>query len=195
MKNIILSIIGITMFTIIGCDNLPISPVIETQTIVTDNVNNNTNFITTDKTISVDSVLSCIKVDSQIIWNKPQIVRINVIKSEYGGYFGYLKYRYNRDVKNITDSYKNIIDSLNIDINNPTNIVKIRELNRRYKTDIQSRTDRYNFSIESRTRDFFMEIRRELTSEQQITWDEWISTGKLPCEVKPIISKDLSSDK
>jgi hypothetical protein len=195
MKNIILSIIGITMFTIIGCEQSPLSPVVETQFVVTDNVNNNTDFITTDKTIPVDSVLSCIDLDSQIVWDKPQNISIDVIKSEYKGYFGYLKSRYNRDVKKITDSYKNIIDSLNIDINNPNNIVKIRELNRNYKTDIQFRTDKYYSSVKSITGDFFKEIRRNLTTEQQIIWDEWVSTGKLPCEVKPTITNRNSSDR
>lgn len=195
MKNIILSIIGITMFTIIGCEQSPISPVVETQFVVTDNVNNNTDFITTDKTIPVDSVLSCIGLDSHIVWDKPQNISIDVIKMEYRGYFGHLKYRYNIDVKKITDSYKKIIDSLNIDINNPNNIVKIRELNRNYKTDVQFRTDKYYSSVKSKTGFFFKEIRRNLTTEQQIIWDEWVSTGKLPCEVKPIITNTHSSNR
>ncbi len=196
MKNIILSIIGITMFTIIGCDNLPTEPIsngndnysISIGQTNDDEVLNNDalpvskDFIVNTKEYPLDSVLMCmnltpeqrVKIDEWVRGYKLTQVDVKeglpIAIAEYDQKFNdFIK---SKNLKPTDSNYKSEMKKLNWWYNHDTKNIRKQFSDSliRYKNLTDDRIIKYS----------------NLTPEQVIMFEKWRNNPKLTCEfLKP----------
>lgn len=194
MKNITLNIVFLmTLFTFIGCDNLPIQPEIDDSTnySITPNTLNgeetmsevvpqSNDFIVNKSEIPLDTILICfnltpdqkIMIDEYITWYK------NVQE--------YVKEGKPREIYFRKLQWDSHIKSLNL---KPTDSNYKKEMNywiKLYNYDIKKIEKNYSDSLRIYKNITYNRIRMKLNPDQILMWDKWVKNPKLPCEfLKP----------
>lgn len=202
MKNIILSIIGITMFTIIGCDNLPTEPI----------SNGNENYSITVRQSNDDEVLNqdALPVSKDFIVNKPKseypldslLMCMNLTPEQMMDLqpivngFNKIKFRVKdgreRELKcfQYTGLYKYWIDSLNPQPTDKDYSTKMKKMNWVFKEYSKQINKKYDDSLKNYRRYTVViipnNVNTKLTLDQISILNKWGSNPFLTCEfLKP----------
>lgn len=202
MKNIILSIIGITMFTIIGCDNLPTEPISNGndnysisigQTNDDEVLNNDAVPVSKDFIVNkpkseypLDSLLMCMNLTPEQMMDLQRIVNgYNYIKN------GIPKGReWELKCFQYTELYKYWIDSLNPQPTDKDYSTKMKKMNWVFKVYSKEINKKYDDSLKNFRRYTVVRIpnnvRTRLTMDQVNMLNKWGSNPYLTCEfLKP----------
>jgi len=196
MKNIILSIIGITMFTIIGCDNLPTEPI----------SNGNENYSISIGQTNDDEVLNndAVPVSKDFIVNKPKseypldsLLMCMNLTPEQKVYIDPIVLKYKSDIKGIKDglpvilnklseSCSNVLKNLNLKPTDSNYKSEMMWLNNYFKTASKETKQRFSDSLEMTTRFFEGRVTGHFTPEQRDMYKKWRNNPYLTCEfLKP----------
>jgi hypothetical protein len=168
-----------TLFTFIGCEQSPISPITETNYSVTvgerqtENViasiaesNNNNNLI---------AILNCLNL------SRNQWVYITGLIQEEKSSVDVIKRKYIAQIDSLSKHNKIQSDSLKIVLSPEEYSTRIDEMNKSFTQQRKQILSKLNIIIETRKESLYFSIRIKLTPEQRIIWDEWIITGKVKC--------------
>lgn len=195
MKNITLNIVFLmTLFTFIGCDNLPTEPISngnENYSITPNTLNGeetmsevvpqSNDFIVNKNVIPLDSILPCLNL-SQDQWDRIKknqsywILVYNHIHSKWKEQYQLLDMRTQQNFK-----------KLNIKTSD-TNYRKVMmEFNRTYKLKKDSIDKMMSDSLSRRQNDFYTrEVGSYLYGDQRVMFYKWYNNPKLTCEfLKP----------
>lgn len=194
MKNIILSIIGITMFTIIGCDNLPTEPISngnENYSITVgqsndDEVLNNDalpvskDFIVNTKEYPLDSVLMCMNLTPE------QRVKIDEWVRQYKNVQGNVKEGLPDAIEEYNQIFNDFMKSKNLNPKDSNYKSEIKKWNWWYNHDTKNIRKQFSDSLTNYKRMTYSKIDFTLTPEQRLMWEKWKKNPKLTCEfLKP----------
>jgi hypothetical protein len=103
MKNITLNIVLLmALFTFIGCEQSPISPITETNYSVTVGERQTENIVVNKSTDSVRVVIDCLNL------TRDQHIRIMIIVTEYENMIIWLKAKQKKTTPTINEMYKSI---------------------------------------------------------------------------------------
>lgn len=196
MKNIILSIIGITMFTIIGCDNLPTEPI----------SNGNENYSISIGQTNDDEVLNndAVTVSKDFIVNKPkseypldsllmclnltpeQRVKIDEWVRQYKSDSKKMQEGLQIELKEYTQIFSDYIKIMNLKPTDSNYKSEMKLYNRLYKDRIKETKQKFSDSLERTTSFFYSRVTGHLTQEQWEMWKKWRNNPYLTCEfLKP----------
>jgi hypothetical protein len=196
MKNIILSIIGITMFTIIGCDNLPTEPI----------SNGNENYSISPGQTNDDEVLNndAVPVSKDFIVNKPkseypldsllmcmnltpeQRVKVDPIVLKYISDIKGIKDGLPIELEELSESYSWEIKMMNLKPTDSNYKSVVMWLNDEFKKSTKEIKRRFSDSLDRTTYYFNVNFTPHLTQEQWVMYKKWRNNPYLTCEfLKP----------
>ena len=196
MKNIILSIIGITMFTIIGCDNLPTEPI----------SNGNENYSISLGQTNDDEVLNndAVTVSKDFIVNKPkseypldsllmcmnltpeQRVKVDPIVLKYKSDSKKMQEGLQIELKEYDQIFSDYIKIMNLKPTDSNYKSEMKLLNRLYKDRIKETKQKFSDSLRVMTEYFDSRVTNRVTPEQREMYKKWRNNPYLTCEfLKP----------
>jgi hypothetical protein len=195
MKNIISNIVFLmTLFTFIGCDNLPIQPEIDDSTnySITPNTLNGeetmsevvpqaNGFIVNKNVVPLDSILPCLNL-SQDQWD---IIKKNQVY--WMRIYYYTLSQWKQDLQFLDITTQQNFKKLNIKTSD-TNYRKVMmEFNRTYKLKKDSIDKMMSDSLSKNQKHFYTrEVGSYLYGDQQVMFYKWYNNPKLTCEfLKP----------
>lgn len=186
MKNIISqTALFLVLFTFIGCEQSPISPIVETEYSITTDQKTGTEFISNTKTVPLDSVLSYLALNDTIVWM--QETRIKRTCDHWNDKSMRAFNYYNRQLKVLSEKYSKLVGAQN---KNDKKI--IIELNKKFISEQDSLINEHNFIV-LRNRDIMnQEITNELNESQKLIWEKWVSSGKIGYRWNPIVLKSTN---
>jgi hypothetical protein len=195
MKNITLNIVFLmTLFTFIGCDNLPIQPEIDDSTnySITPNTLNGeetmsevvpqaNGFIVNKKIVPEDSMLYCLNL-SQDQWNE-----IKIVQSWWKPVYNHIHTKWKENLQLLDITTQQNFKKLNIKRSDPDYRKVMIEINKIYKSKIDSINKIMGDSLTRRQNDhYFRGISPILNDEQRAMFLKWVENPKLTCEfLKP----------
>ena len=195
MKNITLNIVFLmTLFTFIGCDNLPTSPVIEGSMDSKIVVNSNNElmsqdnvpptgdkFIVNKKVISEDSILPCLNLSQE------QSDQIKIAQSWWKPVYNYIHSKWKEELLFLDIVTQQKFKKLNIKTSDTNYRKVVMEFNRTYKLKKDSIDKMMSDSLSRRQNDHYSRgISPILNDEQRYMFWKWVNNPKLTCEfIKP----------
>jgi hypothetical protein len=174
-----------TLFTFIGCEQSPISPVGETDYMIQSQsvVNNVPVALTSNKNrVTLDSILVLLnltkeqKEETGSIYAWSLVMHMNVFVSQQRA----LNYEIRRTYQLTNRYFTNKIKELGIDITDPKNKPILDSYNQSCKESKKAFMKKYSDEMYYWIFAFtFDGVRSILTPTQQVTFDKWVATQKL----------------
>jgi hypothetical protein len=197
MKNIILSIIGITMFTIIGCDNLPTEPISNgNENYSISNGQSNDEEVLNNDAVPVstkdfivkkpkseyplDSVLMCMNLTPE------QRVKVAPIVLKYKNDSYKMQDGLRIELEEYTQIFSDYIKMMNLKPTDSNYKSEMKLLNRLYKDRIKETKQKFSDSLRVMTEYFDGRVTYHFTQEQWEMYKKWRNNPYLTCEfLKP----------
>jgi hypothetical protein len=195
MKNIISNFVFLmTLFTLIGCDNLPIQPEIDDSTnysikpntlngeeTMSEVVPQSNGFIVNKKVISEDSILPCLNLSQE------QSDQIKIAQSWWKPVYNYIHSKWKEELLFLDIVTQQKFKKLNIKTSDTNYRKVVMEFNRTYKLKKDSIDKMMSDSLSRRQNDHYSRgISPILNDEQRYMFWKWVNNPKLTCEfIKP----------